>query len=552
MNIELVPIYNGEYTRYQMDLDIPINVKTDNSIDPLTALVLEFVQTPDVLQVIHARGRIWHGYAVQPMLAAVLLAAALCGKPSVREMAKLARFDIRFIHILQGKQPSKSSFHRFLGELKPDMKTIFYLFSDFIETKKDQIPLDLGTIYIDGTKYEACANKFTFIWKKSHARYMTKFKEKAARLITDLNVFLNDHQIDKTFSIITEPDPKYLAEIAATIARFAEERNIEFVYGRGHRKSKAQKLFDWADKLFDDSLRFYIQHDLLDGKNSCSKTDPDAAFLHMKYDYYCNTGVFKPGYNIQFGVSSQFIREIYVSTDANDMNTFIPFMEAYKAHYGDYPKKAVADAGYGSYDNYTYCFDKAIVPVIKYSTYEQEKHTRSKKNRFKSYNFKRISATELRCPGGQVLQLVSCRPETRQKGRYPRLLETYATDKCAECPLRSQCTKSKTGRKITQTAGLEEYHETVREILASEEGKELKKQRSIQAEGTFGQLKQDHDYDRLSRIGKSGVEFEIYLVALGHNIRKLSTLLSKEEASEAIEEPIPETSEDLWEAITLI
>ncbi len=234
------------------------------------------------------------------------------------------------------------------------------------------------------------------------------------------------------------------------------------------------------------------------------------------------------------------------------MNTFIPFMEAYKAHYGEYPKKAVADAGYGSYDNYTYCFDKAIVPVIKYSTYEQEKHTRSKKNRFKSYNFKRISATELRCPGGQALQLVSCRPETRQKGRYPRLLETYATDKCAECPLRSQCTKSKTGRKITQTAGLEEYHETVREILASEEGKELKKQRSIQAEGTFGQLKQDHDYDRLSRIGKSGVEFEIYLVALGHNIRKLSTLLSKEEASEAIEEPIPEASEDLWEAITLI
>ena len=124
--------------------------------------------------------------------------------------------------------------------------------------------------------------------------------------------------------------------------------------------------------------------------------------MHMKYDYYNHTNVFKPEYNVQMGSSDGYIRHVYVSSDANDMNTFIPFLEGYHMSYGEYPKKTPTDAGYGSYDNYSYCKEHGIGLYMKYSGYRKEQEKLSDKNRFKSYRMKPNENGEIICPAGHA------------------------------------------------------------------------------------------------------------------------------------------------------
>ena len=102
-----------------------------------------------------------------------------------------------------------------------------------------------------------------------------------------------------------------------------KDNHIEFVHGKGKRKSEIQKLYDELKENAMKLWEYSIHLDMLGNRNSCSKTDVDATFMHMKYDYYNHTNVFKPGYNIQIGVSDGFIRNIYVSSDSNDLKTYI-------------------------------------------------------------------------------------------------------------------------------------------------------------------------------------------------------------------------------------
>ena len=109
------------------------------------------------------------------------------------------------------------------------------------------------------------------------------------------------------------------------------------------------------------------------------------------------------------------------------------------------------------------------------------------------------------------------------KGRYPRTIQFYRNEHCEGCPLRSQCTRSKHGRTLQRTDKLAEMQIEVRENLRTETGQELLKQQSIPAEGIFGQIKQDQEYDRLWRRKETMVKLELLLVSIGHNLRKYHT-----------------------------
>lgn len=98
---------------------------------------------------------------------------------------------------------------------------------------------------------------------------------------------------------------------------------------------------------------------------------------------------------------------------------------------------------------------------------------------------------------------------------------------CEGCPFRSRCTKSRIGRSINYCKDLDEFHKEVRENVTSEEGKKLMFKRDNEAEGTFGELKENMGYDRLYRRGHDNVQMEFYLVAMGHNIRKYQKLRKK-------------------------
>ena len=228
--------------------------------------------------------------------------------------------------------------------------------------------------------------------------------------------------------------------------------------------------------------------DQMGNRNSLSKTDLDAAFLHMKYDYYCNNGVFKPGYNVQTGVCDGFIWNVLIHTDANDVHTCILFMDKFYEQYGYYPENVCADAGYGSYDNYLYNFQHGIESYIKYPHWEKERHN-ARKDKYKPFRFTFNDQGELICPEGHAMKMISSRRDYRSEHEYPRFRHTYKTPVCQSCPVKSKCTRSSSGRIIVKTMGLDEIQQHVRESLESDKGIQLRMQRNVQAERTFGQIK---------------------------------------------------------------
>lgn len=514
--MNLIP--TNDYTAYQPSLllDFNFSYEKDVAIDDISRTVCEVVEGVNLLKYINFKNRNAHGYDGMKLLKIVLLAKTLFGYTSTRALADLCKYDIRFICIANGDKPSHQSFHRFIhDDLKMSIDDIFHDINKYIE-KHDEVNTDV--LFIDGTKYEANANKMTFVWKKATLKFRMKCWKKCIEEIKHLNQTLESLDIKVRFSMIKEIAIGYLLEITDKLEEIMTMKQIDFVHGKGKRKHPLQRHYDKFKEYAMKMWKYAMHLDICGNRNSFSKTDPDATFMHMKYDYYNHTNVFKPGYNVQMGVSDGYIRHIYVSSDANDLNTFIPFMNTYYSAYGKYPSMTPADAGYGSFDNYAFCKEKGIMLMMKYSGQRKQAEKITDKNRFKTWAMERNEANEIVCPAGHPFRVESKRIETR--GLYPREIEKLTNDHCKGCPLKAQCTTSSTGRTISRCLELEQYQAEARENTESEAGRQLMEQRSIQSEGTFGNLKENWGYTRLRRRGESGVKTEIYLMAIGVNLRR--------------------------------
>lgn len=498
-------------TPIQTQLPLDYNIHIDPKSKSIVNTVCSVCEEAGLFRFINIKNRNHYGYSAQKMLECVLLAHTLNGSVSVRELEDLCRHDIRFIYIMQGQQPSFMAFERFLkNDLTDTIDDIFIALNKYIEVHDTELNTDILTI--DGTKYEANANKMTFVWMKATKKNKSKLWGQIIEEIIKIN-----QENQTNFSILHSMTIEYIVEICDKLKEMADKKEIQFVHGKGKRKTPIQRHYD---KLVDYGMRMFkyqMYEDIAEGRNSFSKTDIAATFMHMKYDYYNHTNVFKPGYNVQMGISDGYVRNIYISPDANDLNTYIPFMEKYYKAYGKYPKKTPADAGYGSFDNYTYCETHGMELWLKYAGQDKEKK-KNKKDRFKSWAFEKDEAGNKICPQGYTFQTTKKRLETR--GRYPRVEEIQETGKCEGCPLRKECTKSKKGRQLHIVKQLEEFKEEVRKNMSTDEGKKLMEHRDIQSEGTFGNIKANWKYDRLQRKGKTGVNLEIELVCIGVNFRR--------------------------------
>ena len=258
-----------------------------------------------------------------------------------------------------------------------------------------------------------------------------------------------DLKLSMIFSVYHGIRLDYLLDVCDWIERYMNGHGIEFKHGKGQRKHKIQRYYDELKEYGLKMYKYTLHIDILAERNSFSKTNPDATFMHMKYDYYNNTGVFKPGYNVQMGVSSEFIRHIYIR----------------------------ADAGYGCYNNYGYNSIHHIEQYLKYPGYEKEKEKKTKKNQFKYFQMKENENGEIICPAGHAFTLVSSRLDHRSM--YPKTNQKYVNEHCGDCPLRSRCTKARKGRTLNRSRDMEKYHKEVRKNLESEEGKKIMMQRSI-------------------------------------------------------------------------
>lgn len=263
-----------------------------------------------------------------------------------------------------------------------------------------------------------------------------------------------------------------------------------------------------------------MEHIAISGpnRNSYSKTDHDATFMRIKADYMGNDQLL-PAYNIQIGVADEYIAVVDVNQYRSDMDCFVPLMEKFNKLYGHYPEYPVADAGYGSYNNYIYCEQHGMKKYMKFSMYNKE--TKDKKyhnNPFRPINYTIDEDSTLRCPNGKAFHFLY--RQNVRGNRYGRQAEVYQCEDCTGCPYASQCKKTDKNKTITLNEELTEMHQEVLQNLESIHGAYLRQNRSVQAEGTFGIVKNNRQYHRIVRRGMKSVQLEIYLVSIGYNLYK--------------------------------
>ena len=449
------------------------------------------------------------------MLKTVLFGFMTSGYCSLRELEDNCKVNIRFMYLMDHQTPSYRTFGYFINEILQDK--IENIFNDINHAIFNDEHVDLQHLYIDGSKFEANANKYTWVWKKATEKFRYKLYEKITAEIEEINAEIAWSGVQ----ITTNPEyvPDYLNEIVEQLVLLWELDTSTFVYGSGKRKSKEQRHYEHLT-TFCQKLQEYIQKIEICGpnRNSYSKTDNSATFMRIKTDYMGNDQLL-PAYNVQIGVADEYIAVVDVNHYRSDMDCFVPLMEHFKQTYGFYPKYPVADAGYGSYNNYIFCEQNGIEKYMKFPMFKKEtKNQKYHEDPFRAVNFRIDEQGVMRCPNDKAFHFLY-RKNVRGN-QYGRKEELYECEDCSGCQYAEKCKKTDKNRTVRINQELTSMHQEVIENLESIHGALLRMNRSIQAEGTFGIMKNDRWYKRIVRRGIHSVKLEVLLMAIGHNLYK--------------------------------
>nr|WP_139902285.1 hypothetical protein [Clostridium thermarum] len=93
------------------------------------------------------------------------------------------------------------------------------------------------SIFIDGTKIEACANKYTFVWKKAVTKNLEKLLTKMADLVAEC-----EELYGIKIAYQNEVKMKHIKKLRKKLYALKHEENIEFVHGPGRKKLRCSVL----------------------------------------------------------------------------------------------------------------------------------------------------------------------------------------------------------------------------------------------------------------------------------------------------------------------
>lgn len=259
-----------------------------------------------------------------------------------------------------------------------------------------------------------------------------------------------------------------------------------------------------------------------EGRNSCSKTDPDATFMRMKEDHMRN-GQLKPGYNVQIAVNSEYITGLEAFPDRTDVRTLRPMLEKLSQRHQARYEEVVADAGYESLENYLYLEQNGQMCFIKPANYDQKRTRKFQKQVGRIENMKYDPEEDsFTCAQGRKLYL---RRETTEV-QDGQLVSTalYRCEDCSGCPCRSQCCRAKDPdrpKELVIKKTFWEKREQAEKNIMTQRGLHLRLCRSVQVEGAFGLLKNDFGFRRFLTWGKANIRTELFLLALAFDLKKL-------------------------------
>jgi transposase len=378
------------------------------------------------------------------MLLKVLIYGYLSNIYSSRKMEQALKENIHFMWLSAMSRPDHNTLNRFRSErLKGEIKAIF---SQIVLLLEKEGLVSLETTFVDGTKIEANANRYTFVW----GRAIKKHKERIARQLEELWNYTEEiakEELQNTESPdFKEVDPEKVTQTIEKINEVLKDKKVP---------SKVRQKLNYAKKNWVANLdKYKNQQEILEGRNSYSKTDTDATFMRMKEDHMRN-GQLKAAYNLQISTNKQFILHYSVHPNPTDTKTLESHLQGFEESYHKVPKQLVADAGYGSEENYNLLESKKIKPYVKYNYFRKDQKS------------------------GQITT----------SPNNPRLAK---------------------------------IKEKVFKLLTTKKGIKLRKQRCYDVEPVFADLKHNKNFKRFMLRGKTKVEAEIGILAIAHNLKKMT------------------------------
>ena len=510
------------YNPYQTVLfpqKIDEDIAADDPVRVLDALV-ENLNLQHLEKLYKRRGR--SPYHPKMMLK-VILYAYMNNIYSCRKIEKLLLYDIRYIWLAGYEKPDFVTINRFRNLMKREINEVFTQIVLLLATKGF---ITLNVEYVDGTKIESKANKYTFVWKKNVERNRKRLIEKIHALLEQIDDVSAQEQSSAGNEKI-EVTPELLTELVGELRNALEQTPAPSSKEEKAVLKEKRKQIKELEKQRDKLQEYDTHLEILQDRNSYSKTDKDATFMRMKEDAMHN-GQTKPGYNLQIATENQFIVDYSLFPNPADTKTLIPFLESFEKRYQKMPDTVVADAGYGSEENYHFMSEKGIDAYVKYNYFHKEQQPKFKPDPFKSENFYYNKEHDYCiCPMGQKMQRVGIKFSRTESG-YAIRTDCYRAIRCEGCPLRCLCFNAKGNRTIERNHRLSEYKRKARELLCSEEGVRHRGQRSIEPEAVFGQMKYNMGYKRFRHFGTENVFMDFSFFAIAFNIKKMCKKLLKD------------------------
>lgn len=516
-------ITHADYTAFETGYQLCIPFETEILIpkNSTVRLLNAVVERMDISNIMRSYSRIGRIEYSPKILLKLLLYGYVRGIYSSRRIEQACRENINFMYLLEGNDaPDHNTICRFrstclfghMQDLLDQMTTIL----------KEWGFVSLESVFIDGTKIEANANRYSFVWKKSTEKSRVKLQEK---IRTELPEIVKSTGVK--WGIPREVEIRHLKKLRKKLYEKKKETGTEFVYGKGCRKTELQKGVEKVDAWLEKMRKYTRDLHICGNRNSYCKTDHDATFMHMKEDHMRN-GQLKPGYNVNVASSEEFIIGNYISSDRNDLHTLIPFMK--QLNLSDGIRNVVVDSGYESEE--TYCFFETLPKTelyVKPANYEQKKKKKYKTDIGRRENMSYDADTDsYTCAAGKQITY-DYDKKSKSKSGFEICQSVYSCKDCSGCPLKEKCIRKgssktpmeKRNKVIYVSKRFAAQRDAMEEKISTEHGKLLRVNRSIQAEGVFAMVKEDMNFRRFLLRGQCKVEVEWGLLSLAYNILKL-------------------------------
>jgi transposase len=447
------------------------------------------------------------------MMIKVLFYAYLSNVYSCRKIEKALQENIHFMWLSRNSLPDYRTINYFRGKrLKGHIQK---LFADVVRLLHELQYVSLNVQYIDGTKIESASNRYSFVWKGSVEKNKAKLETKIQSVLCDIESQIKQDQSDLNKDQTPKPiDSKELkAKVTQLNKAIMERKDVSKQTAKSFKKLEEEHL---------PRLEKYDQQlETLGNRNSYSKTDEDATFMRLKNDHMQN-GQLKPAYNTQISTEEQFITHYSIHQTPGDTTTLEKHLDSFEQQYHIQSKEVVADAGYGSEQNYEMMEEKGITAYVKYNYFHKEQKRTQKNNPFLVQNLYYNEQNDFFvCPMGQRIKHVGKGKRISSNG-YEAEVHYYQAARCEGCPMRGMCHKAKGNKRIEVNHNLNRHKQKARETLHSEKGLYHRSKRPIEVEAVFGQMKSNNKFTRFTLKSLEGVDIEFGLMALAHNLRKLA------------------------------